>query len=257
MLTAQGICCRPACGTSGRSGPRSAAPYYNFFLERYTPAYRAELDHFITAIEHGIAPSPGFADGRAALVLADAANESLRTGATVKVRWDVTVRWGMLSTAGIGRVVAATPTAQRSGPDSPTPCGRPATTPAVDRERGLHPGPARVRHAGRRHPAPGALPLGCGPHRALGTIGAMSRVLVSWRWSPTGDPDHSTSWAALSRQPPGTNARLGSLDRSASAFEETTDVRPHRITASRTRAQRRSRATRSLAAPADVPGPDR
>ena len=30
-------------------------------------------------------PSPGFTDGRAALVLADAANESLRTGTTVKV----------------------------------------------------------------------------------------------------------------------------------------------------------------------------
>ena len=29
--------------------------------------------------------TPGFADGRAALLLADAANESLRTGATVKV----------------------------------------------------------------------------------------------------------------------------------------------------------------------------
>jgi myo-inositol 2-dehydrogenase/D-chiro-inositol 1-dehydrogenase len=62
-----------------------AAPYHNFFLDRYTPAYRAEMDHFVTAVETGSVPSPGFADGRAALVLADAANESLRTGATVKV----------------------------------------------------------------------------------------------------------------------------------------------------------------------------
>jgi myo-inositol 2-dehydrogenase/D-chiro-inositol 1-dehydrogenase len=62
-----------------------AAPYHNFFLDRYTPAYRAETDHFVTSVETGSAPSPGFADGRAALVLADAANESLRTGATVKV----------------------------------------------------------------------------------------------------------------------------------------------------------------------------
>ena len=40
---------------------------------------------FVTGVEQGGAFSPGFADGRAALVLADAANESLRTGAAVKV----------------------------------------------------------------------------------------------------------------------------------------------------------------------------
>jgi myo-inositol 2-dehydrogenase/D-chiro-inositol 1-dehydrogenase len=62
-----------------------AAPYHNFFLDRYTPAYRAEMDAFVTGIEQGTAFDPGFADGRAALVLADAANESLRSGATVKV----------------------------------------------------------------------------------------------------------------------------------------------------------------------------
>jgi myo-inositol 2-dehydrogenase/D-chiro-inositol 1-dehydrogenase len=62
-----------------------APPYHNFFLDRYTPAYRAEMDHFVTAIETGTVPFPGFTDGRAALVLADAANESLRTGTTAKV----------------------------------------------------------------------------------------------------------------------------------------------------------------------------
>jgi len=67
----------------GAERTESAAPYFNFFLERYTPAYRAELDHVITSIEQGSKPSPGFADGRAALALADAANESLRTGRTV------------------------------------------------------------------------------------------------------------------------------------------------------------------------------
>jgi len=84
MLTAQNLL-PTSVRYFGAERTESAAPYYNFFLERYTPAYRAELDHFITAIEQGIAPSPGFADGRAALVLADAANESLRTGATVRV----------------------------------------------------------------------------------------------------------------------------------------------------------------------------
>ncbi len=70
---------------SGAAHTEAAAPYHHFFLDRYTPAYRAELEHFVTAVETGTAPSPGFADGRAALVLADGANESLRTGATVKV----------------------------------------------------------------------------------------------------------------------------------------------------------------------------
>lgn len=70
---------------SGAQHTEVAAPYFNFFLDRYTPAYRAELDHFVTAVETGTVPSPGFGDGRAALVLADAANESLRTGATVAV----------------------------------------------------------------------------------------------------------------------------------------------------------------------------
>jgi myo-inositol 2-dehydrogenase/D-chiro-inositol 1-dehydrogenase len=62
-----------------------AAPYLNFFLDRYTPAYRAELDHFITSVENGTTPTPTFADGREALVLADAAAESMRTGASVRV----------------------------------------------------------------------------------------------------------------------------------------------------------------------------
>jgi myo-inositol 2-dehydrogenase/D-chiro-inositol 1-dehydrogenase len=70
---------------SGAELSEAAPPYLNFFLERYAAAYRAELDHFITAIEQGGTPEPGFADGRAALVLADAANESLRTGRTVRI----------------------------------------------------------------------------------------------------------------------------------------------------------------------------
>ena len=70
---------------SGSAGTETAPPYLNFFLDRYTPAYRAELDHLVTCVEQGLAPSPGFADGRAALVLADAANESLQTGRAVRV----------------------------------------------------------------------------------------------------------------------------------------------------------------------------
>ena len=70
---------------SGESGTETAPPYLNFFLDRYAAAYRAELDHLISCVEQGTAPSPGFADGRAALVLADAANESLKTGRAVRI----------------------------------------------------------------------------------------------------------------------------------------------------------------------------
>ncbi|WP_433507749.1 inositol 2-dehydrogenase [Pseudonocardia halophobica] len=84
MLTAQN-----QLPTSVRyAGPdrsEAAAPYQNFFLERYSAAYALELDHFLTAVESGTAPSPSFADGRAALVLADAAAESLRTGTAVRI----------------------------------------------------------------------------------------------------------------------------------------------------------------------------
>jgi len=69
---------------SDAAGTEQSQPYLNFFIDRYTPAYRAELDHFITSVEKGTAPSPTFADGRAALALADAANESLATGRAVR-----------------------------------------------------------------------------------------------------------------------------------------------------------------------------
>jgi myo-inositol 2-dehydrogenase/D-chiro-inositol 1-dehydrogenase len=51
-----------------------------FFLQRYAEAYRRELDHFITAVADGTAPAVGGADGIRALALADAAEESARTG---------------------------------------------------------------------------------------------------------------------------------------------------------------------------------
>ena len=70
---------------SAASGTEAAGPYLNFFLDRYATAYRAELDHLVICMEQGLTPSPGFADGRAALVLADAAAESMRTGRVVRV----------------------------------------------------------------------------------------------------------------------------------------------------------------------------
>ena len=69
----------------GALAVETADPYEPFFLERYAAAYRHELDHFVDAIRTGIPCSPGFEDGMAALVLADAAAESAATGKTVSV----------------------------------------------------------------------------------------------------------------------------------------------------------------------------
>jgi myo-inositol 2-dehydrogenase / D-chiro-inositol 1-dehydrogenase len=67
-------------------GSETAAPYLDLFQQRYAYTYPGEINHFLTAVENGTAPQPSFADGRAALRLADAATESLHTGRTVSLR---------------------------------------------------------------------------------------------------------------------------------------------------------------------------
>ena len=62
-----------------------ADPVQNFFLERYAEAYRLEVAEFLRAVRGLPSRSPGFEDGRAALVLADAAEKSARTGAAIAV----------------------------------------------------------------------------------------------------------------------------------------------------------------------------
>ena len=62
---------------SGAEGTDLAGRYLPFFLERYAAAYTAELGHFISSIEAGTAPSPSVLDGRAALVIAEAAGQSV------------------------------------------------------------------------------------------------------------------------------------------------------------------------------------
>ena len=56
-----------------------------FFIERYQESYVREIDAFVDAVENGVPPTPGFDDGRRALLLADAAEESARTGRVVRV----------------------------------------------------------------------------------------------------------------------------------------------------------------------------
>ena len=64
----------------------AAEPYLNFFIERYAEAYRAEIAAFVAAIRDGRPIQATFDDGYRALVLAEAAVESVRTGRKVEVR---------------------------------------------------------------------------------------------------------------------------------------------------------------------------
>jgi myo-inositol 2-dehydrogenase/D-chiro-inositol 1-dehydrogenase len=57
----------------------------HFFLERYLPAYRAEMDAFVTGVKSGKAMNPGGEDGLKALLLADAAEASMKSGKAVRV----------------------------------------------------------------------------------------------------------------------------------------------------------------------------
>ncbi|HEY7578217.1 MAG TPA: Gfo/Idh/MocA family oxidoreductase, partial [Acetobacteraceae bacterium] len=60
-------------------------PALPFFLERYAAAYRAELDTFIAAVLTARPPTPDGEDGLRALLLADAATTSARTGQAVQL----------------------------------------------------------------------------------------------------------------------------------------------------------------------------
>ena len=69
----------------GAEAVEAIAPYHSFFLERYADAYRLELAAFVEAIHGRPSTSPGFEDGRAALILADAAVRSAAEGVSVNV----------------------------------------------------------------------------------------------------------------------------------------------------------------------------
>jgi myo-inositol 2-dehydrogenase/D-chiro-inositol 1-dehydrogenase len=57
----------------------------DFFLERYAGAYRAEMSAFVLALQEKKPMPVGAHDGRRALVLAEAALESLKKGKAVRI----------------------------------------------------------------------------------------------------------------------------------------------------------------------------
>ena len=66
-------------------GTERREPVLNFFIERYQAAYAAEIDHFVVCMAERTPPLASFADGLAALRLADAALESAQSGRVVRV----------------------------------------------------------------------------------------------------------------------------------------------------------------------------
>ena len=66
-------------------GGAQADRFQNFFLDRYKDAYVAEMAHFADVVSGTAKPAIGYADGVAALALAEAAAESMRIGRPVKL----------------------------------------------------------------------------------------------------------------------------------------------------------------------------
>jgi myo-inositol 2-dehydrogenase/D-chiro-inositol 1-dehydrogenase len=68
-----------------KNATHAGEPFMDFFLERYAESYRNELKLFVEGIKTGKVLGSTYDDGRAALILADAAHESAHTGKSVKV----------------------------------------------------------------------------------------------------------------------------------------------------------------------------
>ena len=67
----------------GEDGPHGS-PFPYAFPDRYGDAYRAELDHFVDAVEGKAVPRAGFAERLGAIRLANAAQLSVQAGAPVR-----------------------------------------------------------------------------------------------------------------------------------------------------------------------------
>jgi myo-inositol 2-dehydrogenase/D-chiro-inositol 1-dehydrogenase len=69
---------------SGEPGVTGDKPLH-FFLQRYEAAYRVELQHFVDCCLGKATPQTSIEDGRNALVLAEAAMQSLKTGQPIQL----------------------------------------------------------------------------------------------------------------------------------------------------------------------------
>ena len=70
---------------STASAVEAKPAYQDFFIDRYAAAYAAELAAFIALVRGEASSSPTYEDGRAALILADAAQRSATENIAVPV----------------------------------------------------------------------------------------------------------------------------------------------------------------------------
>lgn len=70
---------------SGAHGVETKSPYIESFLDRYAAAYAAELAEFIKLTRGEASTSPTFEDGRAALMIADAAQRAAQERTVVTI----------------------------------------------------------------------------------------------------------------------------------------------------------------------------
>ena len=66
----------------------SKDPVQFFFIERYEQAYKSQLEEFVSMINNKTEPKVSFEDGRRALILANAAYESLKSGKVVDINFE-------------------------------------------------------------------------------------------------------------------------------------------------------------------------
>ena len=71
----------------GETTTAARAPLKHFFTERYADSYRRQIGAFAKAARGEVLPSPDFEDGRRALILAKAANDSLREQRWIEVNY--------------------------------------------------------------------------------------------------------------------------------------------------------------------------
>jgi myo-inositol 2-dehydrogenase/D-chiro-inositol 1-dehydrogenase len=71
----------------GADATEARAPLKHFFLERYDASFSIALDEFYCAVTEGRDPSCTVLDGRNALAIALACDQSRKTGSAIKMEW--------------------------------------------------------------------------------------------------------------------------------------------------------------------------
>ncbi len=70
-----------------KNSTNNKSTFKNFFIERYSDAYKIQLNDLAKFCKKNIKPLTNFEDGRLSLVLAETANKSLKTKKLEKIKF--------------------------------------------------------------------------------------------------------------------------------------------------------------------------